>query len=172
MVLKTMAMNIIKKILVTVSIYLIITAVVRGQSLTGEYRAAIGIRAGETSGITFKFPTGGGSKVELIAGIWSNWLNLTALYEKNVSAFNVNGMKWYYGGGGHVAFATGTYNEGRVYTRGDDFAIGVDGVVGLEYKIPPIPFAISVDIKPLLEIYRNGNVFLGIDPGIGVKFTF
>lgn len=162
-----------KKYLISLLTFIIITGALAGQSLTGEYRAAIGIRAGETSGLTFKFNTGSSSKVELIAGFWSDWLSLTALYEKHVSAFNVNGMKWLYGGGGHVSFSTNEYyHGGRVYSRGDDYALGVDGIVGLEYKIPPIPFAISVDVKPLIEIYRNGDVYLGFDPGIGVKFTF
>lgn len=163
----------LKKILASLSFCVLTIGAVWGQSLTGDYHAAIGIRAGETTGITFKFNTGGTSKVELLAGLWSDWFSLTALYEKHTNAFNVNGMNWYYGAGGHVSFATGNYyNNGRLYTRGDDFAVGVDGVVGLEYKIPPIPFAVSIDLKPLLEIYRNGDLYVGIDPGIGVKFTF
>jgi len=165
-------MNKLGKFITSISLIIFLAAAANGQSLTGDYKAAIGIRAGETSGVTFKFRTSSASNIELLAGIWSDWLSLTALYERNAQAFNVNGLRWYYGGGGHVAFATGIYNSGRLYTRGSDFAVGVDGVVGLEYKIPPIPFAISIDIKPLLEIYRNGDVWLGIDPGIGVKFTF
>ena len=166
-------MNTLKKYFICLSFIIFLKGVGYGQSLTGNYHAAIGLRAGDTSGLTFKFNSGGSSNVELLAGFWSNWLSLTALYEKNVSAFNVNGMNWYYGAGGHVSFVTGDYyNRGRQYTRGDDFALGLDGIVGLEYKIPPIPFAVSIDIKPFMEIYRNGNFFLGIDPGIGVKFTF
>jgi len=166
-------MNIPKKTLTGLSLFIFLSSVVCGQSLTGDYRAAIGIRAGETSGVTFKFKSRGSSGIELIAGLWSDWLSLTALYERNVPAFGVNGMNWYYGGGGHFSFVTGTYyNEGRRYTRGDDYSLGVDGMLGLEYKIPPIPFAISIDIKPLMEIYRNGDLFFGLDPGIGVKFTF
>lgn len=144
-----------------------------GQSLTGDYKAAIGLRAGETSGLTFKFRTSNVARVELIAGIWSDWLSFTGLYERHTDAFKVDGMKWYYGAGGHAAFETGDYyNGGRSYTRGSDYALGVDGIVGLEYKIPPIPFAISLDIKPLMEIYRNGDLYFGIDPALGVKFTF
>lgn len=161
------------KYIVSLLFCIFLTSAVYGQSTTGDYRAALGIRAGETSGVTFKFRSGGSSKVELIAGFWSDWLNLTALVEKNTPAFNVNGMNWYFGGGGHVGFATGRYYEGgRVYRRGDDYAVGIDGIVGLEYKIPPIPFAVSIDIKPFMEFSKIGDLFLGIDPGIGVKFTF
>src|SRR5512135_2990859 len=98
-------------------IFLILSYGVSGQSLTGDYHAAVGLRAGETSGLTFKFRTGESSRVELIAGVWSDWLSITGLYERHVPAFNVDGMRWYYGAGGHVAFATGNYyNGGRHYT--------------------------------------------------------
>lgn len=166
-------MDAFKKSLI-ITLFIITAGVTaEGQSLNGNYRAAIGVRAGETSGVTFKFKGRNSGGVELLAGFWHDWVSLTALYEKNVPAFGVDGMKWYYGGGGHISFATGDYyNGGRYYTRGSDYALGIDAIVGLEYKIPPIPFAVSVDLKPLMEIYRNGDLFFGLDPGIGVKFTF
>jgi hypothetical protein len=166
-------MKILKKLFITIVVYLLVVNVANSQSLTPDYLAAIGIRSGETSGITFKYNTGSASSIEFLAGIWSDWLNLTALFEKNTAAFNVSGLRWYYGAGGHISFATGKYyNEGRFYRRGDDYALGVDGIVGIEYKIPPIPFCLSLDIKPLMEFYKNGDLYMGIDPGIGVKFTF
>jgi hypothetical protein len=162
------------RIVIAVAGFLIVSAyTASGQALSSEYKAAFGLRAGETSGITFKYNTTSSTGFEIIAGIWSNWLSLTGLYEKRAAAFNVEGMKWFYGAGGHVVFKTSTYyNEGRTYDRGDQFALGVDGIVGLEYKIPQIPFAISLEVKPLMEINADGNMFLSIDPGFGVKFTF
>ena len=144
---------------------------------TGEnnanYHVGIGLRAGETSGITLNVNTSGTAGLEFIAGLWSNWITFTALYEKRADAFQVNGLRWYYGAGGHIAGSTGTYySEGRLYTRGQDYGLGADGTVGLEYKIPQIPFALNAGIKPFFEIYRNGDLFLGMDPGIGIKFTF
>jgi len=166
-------MNPLKKALGGLWIILFLTCNAHSQSLSKEYRFALGLRAGETSGITFKFKTKNYSNIELIAGFWTDWFNFTALYEKNVPAFNVEGMHWYYGGGGHVSILTDVQREnGRYYNRGEDFALGIDGIVGLEYKIPPIPFAVSFDLKPLVEVYRDGGVYIGIDPGIGIKFTF
>ncbi len=162
-----------KKLIICFIISLLPVYPLLSQSLTGTYKAAVGLRAGETSGLTFKFNSGSSSNVEIIAGIWSDWISLTGLYEKRAGAFNVSGLNWYYGGGGHAGFATGTYYQGgRLHNRGSDFSVGIDGVVGMEYKIPPIPIAISVDIKPLMEVYRNGDIFFGLDPGLGVKFTF
>jgi len=166
-------MNNLKRNLISLIFCFLMISALSGQSLTGDYHAAIGLRVGETSGVSFKFRSGSSSKVELLAGFWSDWLSLTALYEKNVQAFSVEGMNWYYRGGGHVSFATGSYYaDGRHFTRGEDYAIGLDGILGLEYKIPPIPFAISVDLKPMMEMYRNGDIYVLIDPGIGIKFTF
>jgi hypothetical protein len=158
--------------LIILLFYMSAAGLAAGQSLTGNYRTGIGLRTGETSGVAVKFNAQKAASIEIIAGIWSDWLSLTGLYEKNVPAFNIEGMRWYYGGGGHVAFQTDTFNNGRYYDRGDDFALGIDGIVGLEFKIPPIPFAVSLDIKPFLEIYNNGDVFMAIDPGLGIKFTF
>lgn len=143
------------------------------QSLSDSYRAAVGLRAGETSGLTLKINTKKGPALEFIAGLWNNWISFTGLYEKNAPAFKVDGLRWYYGGGGHLAFATrSNYYEGRSYASGEDYGFGIDGIVGLEYKIPQIPIALSLDMKPLMEIYRNGNLNFGFDPGFGVKFTF
>ena len=64
------------------------------------------------------------------------------------------------------------YMAGRDYGRGKDFALGIDGIVGIENKIPQIPIAMSLDIKPFMEIFRDGELNFSLDPGIGVKFTF
>ena len=89
-----------KKILITILLYILFISSAYTQSLNSDYRVAIGLRAGETSGVAFKYNISDSKGFELLAGIWSNWLNLTGLYEIKAAAFNVDGMKWYYGGGG------------------------------------------------------------------------
>ena len=146
---------------------------VYGQATGSSYKTAIGIRAGDLSGLSLRINNKSASSVEILAGFWSNWINITGLYEINAQAFSVEGMRWYYGGGGHAGLSTGSYyKHGRYFTRGEDFTFGLDGIRGLEYKIPSVPIAISADLKPLIEIYRNGDVYMGIDPGLGIKFTF
>jgi hypothetical protein len=166
-------MKAIRIFLIVMSIFVMSEYLSLAQSKGSTYKAAIGLRAGETSGITFKIHTNPTSGLEFIAGVSDNWFSLTGLYEKNAPAFNVAGMEWYYGGGGHLAFAADNYyHEGHSYTRAESYALGLDGIVGLEYKIPEIPFAISLDIKPLIEIDGNGYFFFAFDPGFGLKFTF
>jgi hypothetical protein len=159
--------------LIVISLTILSGHQVSGQSMGSNYKAALGLRAGETSGITFKIHTNQTSGLEFIAGIWSNWFSITGLYEKNAPAFKLDGMSWYYGGGGHAAFAAGNYyHEGHPDYHGEDFAFGIDGIIGLEYKIPEIPFALSLDMKPLLEIDGGGYFNFAFDPGFGLKFTF
>ena len=50
--------------------------------------------------------------------------------------------------------------------------LGIDGVIGLEYKIPTIPIAISIDVKPFLEVNTSGGAWLSLDPGLGIKIAF
>lgn len=144
---------------------------------TSSYKTAIGLRAGETSGLTIKQFIGSNAALEGIVGVWSHGMSATILYEKYTPAFDVNGLNWYYGAGGHVAFETGRtvyyYKNGR-YDRYQDGSVGlgIDGLIGIEYKIPAIPFALSLDMKPYMEIISRGRVWMSLDPGFGIKVTF
>ncbi len=142
---------------------------------TDHYRTAIGLRGGPTSGLTIKHFTSGTRAVEGILGVWNNGFRGTVLFEQHVNA-GAPGLHWYYGVGAHAsAYAdnrTFYVYDNRYEYREGELGIGVDGIIGIEYKIPPIPFALSVDIKPALEVTTDGNVFGGFDPGLGVKFTF
>lgn len=140
---------------------------------TPNYKTALGLRVGGTSGLTFKHFFGGSTAFEGIVGVWPNALGFTGLIEKHVPAFDVDGLNWYYGGGGHIVAGTErVYYEGRRYDRGDELGLGVDGMLGIEYKIPPIPFAVSLDLKPFIEVQTDGDAFLALDPGLGVKVAF
>ena len=71
-----------------------------------------------------------------------------------------------------LSHQTNIIMKATTYSRSEAYALGLDGIVGLEYKIPEIPFAISLDMKPLIEIDGNGYFYFAFDPGFGLKFTF
>lgn len=146
------------------------------------YTTAIGLRGGDLGGLTIKHFTSEERAIEAIVGIGfrdPRLFSLTVLLERHTPAFNVSGMRWYYGGGGHVALVGSRsgyirrpwFGE-RYYYEGGAFGLGIDGIVGLEYKIPPIPFAISIDIKPYIEVFSPGGVIWSLDPALGIKVTF
>lgn len=143
------------------------------------YTNAVGVRAGQTGAITLKHKLSTGAAVEGILGFWNYGASATLLYEKYVSAFSIAGLNWYYGAGGHFSFSNHYFRERpfkenryRYYYYNSDFGIGIDGIIGLEYKIPQIPFAISIDAIPFVEVISTGNVWGTIDPGFGIKLVF
>ena len=151
----------------------------REKTATTDYNTAIGLRAGQTSGMTIKHFFNDENAFEGIIGVWPYALGITGLYEVHKPAFDTEGMKWYYGGGGHATF--GTNRIYYVYRNGDRYyyryssgntGLGLDGILGLEYKIKPIPFAVSLDIKPFMEIDNDGIFYLSVDPGLGIKIAF
>ena len=146
-------------------------------ALGSSYSTAIGLRGGETSGLTIKHFIGGQTAIEGILGFWHHGLHATVLIEYYANAFGASGLNWYYGGGGHFAIDGGRSYYGYGQKRKDyyddgNFGLGVDGIVGLEYKITNIPIAISLDLKPYVEVISNGRIWGSIDPGLGVKFAF
>lgn len=144
-----------------------------------QYNTALGVRAGGTSGVTIKhFPKTASSStaVEGIVGFFGNGFSVTGLLERHAQAFDLVGLSWYYGPGVHLAY----YNNGVPYSRYrlrdvgyepiDELGIGINGIVGLEYRIQDnVPIAFSVDLKPFLEVTSRGDAGFALDPSIGIK---
>lgn len=140
-----------------------------------SYNTAFGIRGLGTSGLTIKHFTGRSKAIEGIVGLYPDAFSVTLLFENYVNAFDQPGLNWYYGFGGHIATETDWvyYENYRGYRRADgDFGVGVDGIFGIEYKINEVPIAISLDVKPFLEVTTNGAAYLAVDPGLGIKVAF
>ena len=134
----------------------------------------LGVRFGGTSGLTLRHYTSNTRSIEGILGFYGNGFSVTALFERHHSAFDVQGLQWYYGPGVHVAY----YQTGRPsssfrdtgYRNNEALGFAVNGIVGLEYRLPDnVPIAFSIDLKPFLEIDTNGDAAVAIDPGLGIR---
>ena len=142
-----------------------------------QYNTSLGLRFGGTSGISGKYFYRDAHAVEGIVGWFGNGISLTGLLEKYTPVYNAEGLYIYYGGGAHVAFYNGQperYSHfGREvdYYRNNDVGFGINGIVGLEYRLPEnIPLAISLDLKPFVELGTGGHVSFAPDPSIGIRF--
>lgn len=137
-----------KKIIIVLT-FVMATAVVSAQ----DYNAAIGLRGGESQGITFKTFVGGSSAFDIILGTHYHGLNFTLLYEihKN-DIFGVDNLAFFYGFGGHLGFYNSTYWPWAYEHYSSGPVIGIDGVVGIEYTFDEIPINISLDIVPSINI--------------------
>ena len=145
-----------------------------------DYSWAIGFRAGTsgaTSGLTVKGFLTESVALEGIVGYWHGSLATTLLVEKHVQITKLRGLYFYAGGGAHFTGKSG-YNKwyvlqerGYTYENGGS-GYGVDGVIGIEYKIPVAPVAFSLDFKPMMEVGSNGGFAVGLDTGLSVKLAF
>lgn len=156
-----------KKILVTLAAVVIISALSNAQ----DYRTGVGFRGGLSQGLTFKHFIMPDRALEgLLSARWGGF-HLTGLYEIHAPAFDVSGLYWYYGFGGHF----GSWQKDSSNPWWDDkvshTVIGVDGIIGIEYNIRQIPFNISLDYKPALNLIGNTN-FWGDEFAISIRYVW
>lgn len=133
-----------------------------------SYRTGIGVRGGLSTGLTVKHFISGESALEgLITARWNGFL-ITGLYEVHASAFGVPGLYWYYGGGAHL----GSWNRHYKSDRADNYSvIGIDGILGLEFNITEIPFNLSIDYKPGINVL-GGPTFLSDEVALSIRYVF
>ncbi|MDD3107906.1 MAG: hypothetical protein PHV49_01670 [Alistipes sp.] len=141
---------------------LVLGALFAGTRLSAQnYNWAIGVRGGVTAtGLSVRHNFDPANSIEGILDFVQGF-NVYALYERNIPVIS-NGFDFYYGGG--INLGSWGYKEG-------EFTMGINAIVGLEYKVPDAPVAISVDYKPNLNFIGKTG-FHAADFGIGLKFAF
>lgn len=146
--------------------------------LTSDH--AVGARIGSASGITYRYKLTDANALEGILSVQSNSkesrFRLVGLYQyhRSLDALG-DGFTWYWGFGGSLGSMTyKAYTDAhgnRIPERGE-FALSIDGIVGIEYKIPEAPLAISLDVKPYIDFLQESSIRL-IDPiGFSIRYTF
>ncbi len=127
-----------------------------------DYKTAIGFRGGYASGLTLKHFKSSNVALEGLLQFRYSGFIVTGLYEVHGNAFSTAGLNWYYGGGAHVGFFNDRYYDRfNRYNNGDSYVeVGIDGILGLEYKIPSIPINLSLDYKPAISLI-GGFGFIG-----------
>lgn len=155
-----------RRFVITLVVMLSIVSMSKAQN----YTTGVGLRGGMSGGITLKHFLNSDTAVEGILSTRWGGFALTGLYEKHAEAFNVDGLKWFYGAGAHIGFWDGH----KAHWADDDKSytvIGIDGILGLEYNLGVIPFNISLDWKPSLNLI--GYSGLWTDGGaISVRYVF
>jgi len=155
-----------RKIVMTLVILVSMISLSKAQ----DYNTGIGLRGGFAGGVTLKHFISSDAALEgIISSRWQG-LVITGLYEKHAQAFDVSGLNWFYGAGAHIGFWDGNNvkwaDDDRSYT-----VLGLDGIIGLEYNIQEIPFNISVDWKPSLNIVGHSG-FWADGGALSVRYVF
>jgi hypothetical protein len=88
-----------------------------------------------------------------------NGARVTGLVEWHHNIQGLPGLRWYAGPGVHLQF-----NE----TSSNYF--GIDGVVGLDWKIKNVPINLSLDWQPSFD-FTNNNNFKGEFGGLSIRYV-
>jgi hypothetical protein len=134
-----------------------------------DYKTALGVKV-YPGAVSVKHFFKDKIAVEGLGYVTSDGFRLTGLYELYNNLGNVEGLKWYLGGGAHVGIWSDTWKN-KYPTRPDGLSIGVDGVIGLDYKIQGAPLNLSFDWQPSFNILGY-NYFEGGWGGLGIRYTF
>jgi hypothetical protein len=131
---------------------------------SSSYKTALGVKVWDGVGISFKTFTRPNRAIEAVGFFWNEGFRLTGLYEIHGDISGAPGLKWYIGPGAHIGFYNQEHNNGVT-------TFGLDGVIGLDYKINGAPINISLDWQPAFE-FANDIGFQGSWGGLGIRYTF
>ncbi len=134
-----------------------------------DYKTALGVKV-YPGALTIKHFIKPNAALEGLGYLSSDGFRLTGLYEFHDNLGQVAGLKWYVGGGGHLGIWSDSWKN-RYPTRENGMAIGVDGILGIDYKIQGAPLNLSFDWQPSFNLIGY-NYFEGGWGGLSVRYTF
>ncbi|MEP7142154.1 MAG: hypothetical protein ABI707_04750 [Ferruginibacter sp.] len=165
-------------LLATVILMLVISTATAQKSksfYSSDYTTAIGVKLYPGTGggaVTLKHFINKGAALEALGSFWDRGTRATGLYEFHWDIKGAPGLKWYVGPGVHLGFYNDKYYNNNRF-GGSYVGIGVDGVIGLDYKFNKIPLNLSADWQPSFEFGSNRyNGFGGDFGGIAARYTF
>jgi len=153
-----------------VAIFAFMSITVSAQSNLGSsYHTALGVKL-YPGAISIKHFKEKNKAIEGLGYISSDGFRLTGLYELHHPLGDIDGFQWYVGGGAHVGIWSDSWK--RDYpNRESGLAIGIDGILGVDYKIKGAPLNVSFDWQPSFNLIGY-NYFEGGWGGLAVRYTF
>ena len=128
------------------------------------YSTALGVKF-YPGAISLKHFVKSDAALEALGYFWDKAFRITGLYEIHGDVNGAPGLKWYVGPGMHAGFYNTKYGGGT--------SVGVDGVLGLDYKIKAAPLNLSIDWQPSFEFgNKYGNGFSGNWGGFAIRYVF
>jgi hypothetical protein len=152
--------------------FLLITYLANSQATTEQYtspyKKAIGFKL-NPGAISYRSFYTRNKAVEGIGFISLDGFQLTILNEKFTPFANAENLTWYMGYGGHFNLWSERYKLNNP-SKSAGVAVGIDGMLGLDYKLKNTPINLSVDIQPAFNFVGASYFDLGWG-GIGIRYT-
>ncbi len=152
-----------KNLLTTVSLIILSTAAF-AQATGTTYQTAIGVKF-YPGAVSIKHFVTDQNAVEGLGYFFERGLRVAGLFEIHNDINGAQGLRWYAGPGAHITSYKSKYGGG--------IGVGIDGVLGLDYKVNNAPLNLSLDWQPSYE-FGNGVAnrgFTGNWGGIGIRYT-
>ena len=159
-------------VLAVVAVLIFSSASAQSKSANSStYRTALGVKVWDGGGISLKHFFNSQNAGELIAYFWRHGMRITGLFEIHGNISGATGLKWYIGPGLHIGYYDAGYVHRNYYYVDNRTLIGIDGVLGLDYKFNHAPINLSLDWQPAFE-FGDFAGFYGNWGGLGIRYTF
>jgi hypothetical protein len=163
---------------------LLILLTVCTTSMAQHHKQYLGVRGGISSGISYKIFKDEFTAFEGILSYRSGGIQLIALIEayKPVYLKHSDKVYFYSGMGVHLGYkgwekntllGSSVFSDHRITYEKYSPVIGLDGILGFEYRFESVPLIIALDYKPFFELFGQNFFNLHIsDFGFSVKYVF
>ena len=143
------------------------------------YNQAVGIRAGWSSGLEYRFYTDDSNSYKFLLSGRNRGLQVHALkefHEYDLFSFS-NQLVFIYGFGIHSGYER--WDEwhdvpGRSwYETRSSFILGGDGLAGLEYIFNEVPISVGIEVKPYFDLFGKNPFHVNFfDFAFTAKYLF
>jgi hypothetical protein len=158
------------KLIIALSfVFIAATSFSQKMALGSDYKTAVGLKY-YPGAITVKSFIKNNVALEGLASFWNYGTRATGLYEIYGDINGIDGLKWYVGPGAHIGFWNDSWKN-KYPTRDGGVMAGIDGVLGLDYKINNAPIDVSFDWQPSVN-FIGYNYFEGGWGGLGIRYAF
>lgn len=132
------------------------------------YNRALGLKFPGGFSITYKKFVSDTRNLEGEVTIWNKGFRAAGLYEFNFYTFDqVPELSWFVGPGAHLGFWKSEFKD----TYGSQVDLGIDGIIGLDYKIKNAPIDVSADWQPAVTLIGSAG-FTPVFGGLAIRYTF
>ena len=135
---------------------------------TTGYKKAIGVKM-YPSAISYKSFLTNSKAIEVLGYFTLDGFRTTIMIEKYSAFANTEQLSWYIGYGGHLGIWSEEWKKNNPNHKAG-IAVGVDGILGLDYKIKNAPLNLSIDWQPSFN-FVGSSYFESGWAGLGIRYT-
>lgn len=145
-----------------------------------DYKNSIGIRLGggyyDLIGASFKTFISTPAALEFNLGLRPSItygltdgitnVSVSGAYQHHFPIGNIDGFKWYVGGGAVIAQTFSDFDDWK------GVSIGIFPTGGVDYKLKNAPFAFSADVRPTVHAVRTYFNSVYMNGGVTARYVF